>query len=256
MQFSALRSSINTETSKYSYFGFTKDEDVRWGLTMAKLHASLDTILQGLNAYDMQIELLETTVKDMLNAKFDPARVFSVFKPVQAAKMQYSTAEKSKNIIIGAIAALVDQSQVQGITNLMEFTVRDHNLANTGAVTDDNHREKLIEAYEHITASLVSDQDILQTLDVQQNVIQEEHNLQDCSLHDMSQAFAKWRAEMQQSEPVVVVSVLDNLKEEDQHTVSLNSSNNSTSGSSWTALCREPIARHYAHFFSPRPHCA
>ena len=221
MHFSALRSSMHSETSKYSYFGFTKDEDLSRGLTIAKLHASLHTIQQGIDAYDMQIELLEDSAKEMLASNCDPARVFSVFKRVRAANVQSRTAEKSKDIILGAIAAIVDQSQVQGITNLMQFTVSQHNLAHTGATTDDNHREKLIEAYEHITTSLVNNQDTLHTLDIQQDMMKEEHDAEDHNLHDNCSAFAKWTAQMQAGQPVVASPVVDNLKLQDEHAIKL-----------------------------------
>jgi len=221
MRFSALRSTMNSETSNYGYFGFTKDEDLSRGLTIAKLHASLHTIQQGLDAYDMQIELLEASAKEMLASNCDPARVFSVFKRVRAANVQSRTAEKSKDIILGAIAAIVDQSQVQGITNLMQFTVSQHNLANTGAATDDNHREKLIEAYEHITTSLVSNQDTLHTLDIQQDIIKEEHDAEEHNLHNSCSAFVKWTTQMQAGQPAVAAPVVDTPKQQDEHVVKL-----------------------------------
>jgi len=218
LQFSALRSTINTDASPYNYFGFSKDEDMSRGLTMAKLHASLHTIQQGIDGYDIQIHILQASAKKKLLDKCDSSIVHAEWRKMRASQMHRRAAVKSQEIILCTIQSLIEQTRVQGMTNLMEFTVKQHHLAHSAGLTDDNQHEKLVEAYENISQSMTRNQDAMDTLDTEQSNLQQELDIDENQIQNQDSAFAKWTSEMQTESTPKSIPTLVNSQHDEANT--------------------------------------
>jgi len=166
------------------------------GLTMAKLHGSLHAIQQGMDGYDMQIRSLQASAKQKLLEQCDITQVHAEWKKMRAVQMHRRAAVKAQDILLRTIQSLIEQTRIKGMTNLMEFTVKQHHLVHKDGLTDDNQHEKLLEAYENISQSMAANQDAMETLDTQQGETQDDLDIDTNTIQTQDSAFAKWTNEM------------------------------------------------------------
>jgi len=84
-------------------------------------------------------------------------------------------------------------------------------------LTDDNQHEKLVEAYENISQSMTRNQDAMDTLDTEQNNLQQELDIDGNQIQNQDSAFAKWTSEMQTESTPASIPELINSQHNDSH---------------------------------------
>lgn len=195
--------------------------------TMAKLHESLFAIQMEIEDYDEKIERLQAGALKKLADGCTESQVHAEWKKMRAAQIHRRAGIKSQEILICTIYALEDQANIQNMNRLIQYTVKQHQMAHRDGLVGDSQHDNLVEAFEQIAQNVSKSQDAMDTLDTHNSEIENELDMDENNIVHQDTAFSRWKLDAQrENAQVFLAPIPDNILHQDEHKINQNRQEN------------------------------